>query len=386
MPTVQKSFRPPSMRDVARKALLSHLRGKRIGDRLPPIKQLARELNLGESNLMIAMQKLKREGVLYSRKRVGTYVAQDASGRGGAARTEKPLATKRIALLCEPTDDMIVTMCQAARESMEELGAVVTTSAVKMNNPAQWQERCEGVDLVVLFNPPSPGSWLHLKKLDGWYSSFGCPIVVVSTAWTRGGVGGFEYDLVGIDQEEAGRLAGERLRLAGHDSACFIGRHIDHETDFTLLSAARLRGFEMGFGTALKAEHCIKSLGYSLMSGGVAFQRYARLADRPRAVFASTDELAVGFWVGAAGQGLHAGVDFDLIGVDGLALGRNQAGGPLATVEIPASDMGRTAGELAAHRLLHPDSEPQTNILSSRFFEGKTIGTLNRAGNTLARE
>jgi len=363
------------MRDVARDALLTHLKRKRVGDRLPPIKQLARELNVGESNLLRAMQDLQREGIVYSRKRVGTYVAQPV-GRGKDARQDprRTLAGKRITLFHQPTDDMIVTMQQAAYEVLAAQGATVSTPAHDWTQAQSLRAQCDEADMTVLFNPPRPGSWKHLGSLDEVYNTLHCPIVVVSTAWTRGTVGGFDYDLVGIDQEEAGRLAGERLHNAGHRSACFIGRRIEDTNRYSTLSAARLRGFERGLGARLQPEHCIKTLGYSLLSGGMAFQAYEQLSDRPRAVFAATDELAVGFRVGAASQGLKEGVDFDLLGVDGLSLGQRESLGPLATVELPAREMGRAGGELVAQRLQQPDIELQTTILPCRVREGVTIG------------
>lgn len=360
-------FKPPSRRDAARKVLLSHLREKRVGDRLPPLKQLARELNVGESNLMGAMRELRRAGIVYSRKRVGTYVAKQTPPRDAGA-----LAGKTITLVSMPSDDMIVRMITAATKSLRDQGATVTTEHVDWEQPEAVWSRCATSDLMVTFNPALTSKWLHL--LDG--SDSRPPMVAISTSWSRGIVGGFDYDLVGIDQEEIGRLVGERMRQGGHRSACFIGMRAKQGDAYTELSQARLRGFERGLGVAVRPEHQIRSLGYSLLSGGMAVPKYVAMADRPHAVFAASDELAVGFWIGAAGQDLTAGEDFDLMGVDGLDLGRKQAAGPLATIELPAEEMGRAGARLVAQRLTNPDAPPQTHIMPCKPCEGVTLKAL----------
>lgn len=360
------TFTPPSRLDDARRALAAHVKAKRVGDRLPPIKQLARQLNVGESNLLAAMQELKRNGVVFSRKRVGTFVAQQLG-------EHRPLANKRIALLYQTSDDLIEEMVGAATAALKNDGADARVTEIDWERVDDLPGHTQGADVTLLFNPPAPGSWVHLPKLRERYVAMAGALVVVSTSWSRGWVGGFDFDLVTVDQEQAGRLAGERLRAAGHSSACYIGRRVQEDKQaYTEMSAARLRGFERGLGATLRPAHCIKSRGYSLLSGGEAFQTYMSMPNRPRAVFAATDELAVGFWVGAAGAGLTPGQDFDLIGVDGLALGRQQTRGDLSTVQLPAAEMGRTGAALISKRIAEPRCKPQTQVLHCRVREGIT--------------
>src|SRR5262245_31818220 len=78
MAAVTTPFEPPLTRDVARQALLRHLEGLEVGSRLPPIKDLARELGVGQSALHQTMRDLAREGAVYSKPKLGTFVARPA--------------------------------------------------------------------------------------------------------------------------------------------------------------------------------------------------------------------------------------------------------------------------------------------------------------------
>ena len=72
----QKSYSGVRTRQ-ARHALLNYMRdyGLKIGDKLPPHDLLRRKLGFGTATITRALQSLKAAGVLASKHRVGTFVA-----------------------------------------------------------------------------------------------------------------------------------------------------------------------------------------------------------------------------------------------------------------------------------------------------------------------
>jgi LacI family repressor for deo operon, udp, cdd, tsx, nupC, and nupG len=181
-------------------------------------------------------------------------------------------------------------------------------------------------------------------------------------------------DLIGVDQEGGAYLAGQLFRELGITKACFLGRStVRDQPRYDPLSAIRLRGFEAGLGAEVAQKHRIDSGGYSLTAGGRALTRYLAVRDRPKAIFAASDDIAIGFLVAAASHQLEAGRDFHLVGFDGHGMGRRIPEGPLTTVEVPAQAMGRAAAEAAANRLLQPDRPLQATTLACHLFVGRTV-------------
>src|ERR1051325_1225865 len=70
-----------TMHHQARKNLLERVRDNwPSGTRLPPIQQLAKDLKIGFNSTHRAVQQLVEEGVLVSRPRIGTFVADRSRG------------------------------------------------------------------------------------------------------------------------------------------------------------------------------------------------------------------------------------------------------------------------------------------------------------------
>jgi LacI family transcriptional regulator len=101
-------------------------------------------------------------------------------------------------------------------------------------------------------------------------------------------------------------------------------------------------------------------------------RRYLELPDRPKAVFAAADDIAMGFLAAAASHGLEPGRDFTLIGFDGLEQTSDSTGRTLTTIDVPLEEMGSRAGQLLIERLANPSMTRQRLYLGCRLFVGKT--------------
>jgi DNA-binding transcriptional regulator YhcF (GntR family) len=346
------------------------------GERLPAVSQLARMLGTGQRNTHRALRELVDDGYLVSRPGQGTFVKHDIdteevralykSRPVAALQTRGRLQGKRVLLtaarLAPGTHTHMVL--EAACEMLEAEGATVDKS-----QPGLWVGDHDfsevDVDGVLAL------TWsLRMSRYILGGNQVGC--FVLSGISVRVAMGQ-RYDVVCSDAEQGGFLAGERMRALGHGRAAFLGRAAIDETGvFEETSAWRLRGFEMGFGRPVDPGHYLLANHYDDSAAAAQFPKYLQMKDRPRAIFAASDDLAIGFIVGAAAHGMTFGKDFHIIGFDGQIRGQSIYGGPLSTVEPPHEEIGRQAAEMLTSRLLNPDLAVRRLSLGCRLIEGAT--------------
>lgn len=343
----------------------------RVGDRLPPMKELARQLGQGQTNTHQAVRDLAAEGLLDSRQRRGTYVlrtpASDLSGPRHGRSGE--LAGATISLFhADVPEGFIRRMVDAFNDAIGPTGATLRTRLIPTTT-SHLDFRAESDDdAIVIFNPGRK-NLVHRKPNQ--------LLCVVSTSTQVQIDHNDRYDVVSVDERHGGSLAGQMLRAIGCEQACFLGCGLPpsiERCDET--SALRLYGFENAWGSHLRAEHILLRHGYSPQAGGEGFGRYMRLkGKRPDGVFAASDDLAVGFLAAAASHDMRPGRDFQIIGFDGQDRGQSLSGGGLTTVKVPAIEMGRRAAQLLIERFNDPDRPANRLQLECALHRGSTTAT-----------
>jgi DNA-binding LacI/PurR family transcriptional regulator len=349
----------------------------RPGDRIPPIRQLARDLGFGESNTFKAVRELVRAGVLASRPGQGTFVvhpvSQPSPRKASESRAATPsLASKRARVFVHrqsANDSFLLRMVDAFIDAVAPTGLAIareTTDYASLDKMDRYAE-----DALVLFNPGptgrAPGSIRFAPRQT---------LTVITTAdlvpvEARGG-----FDIVTVDQEQGAYLAGVALRDAGVSDAVFLGVGPERGP-YDAISTARLAGFERGLGRPLSGAHRLSCVAYDEAPGALAVREFAplvasgELGPRP-GVFAASDDLAIGFALGAAGQGLLPGEHYQLVGFDGQQRGRDMRLGALTSVDVPSEQMGRRAAELLISRLHDPQQPVHRLHLGCSLFEGRT--------------
>lgn len=200
------------------------------------------------------------------------------------------------------------------------------------------------------------------------------PLVVASTSMRDIQADG-DFDQIAADEEHGAYLAGRRFRETGHRRVCYIGRQdkFTDEPKYDAIAQRRLDGFERGWGEPIPDIYRIFSGSRDLHHGAIAFGDYMALSTRPQGVFCETDDLAIGFHIGAFTHDMRAGRDFSLIGFDKQQLGLTIPTGPLTTVEAPRQTIGERAAELLLDRIKDPDQPVRRIALGCTLFEGKTL-------------
>jgi DNA-binding transcriptional regulator YhcF (GntR family) len=328
------------------KSLLSQRLGKQwtAGMRLPPIRQLARQLKAGQRNTHRAVQELVVDGLLTSAPRRGTFVAR----------------TKHVYMPMSEAEGMSERMAAAFLAQLQQLGVRVTRGP----DIKHWDLTGVDADAVAL---------IQRNSTEGAKVRPGQIVTLINTHDARPQMMDGRFDVVTVDQFHGSSLAGKFLRQRGIDSVCYIGTGKSPSQEYFALDSVRLSGLEAGIGFKLPRRHRLMARRYTEEAGAEMARVYLQLDPRPRAVFAVCDEIAIGFLLGARALGLVAGEDYDLIGFDGQWRGRNLSTGPLVSVAVPSEEMGRTGAQLLAARLETPDLPPRIVQLGCSIFQGSTV-------------
>jgi len=223
---------------------------------------------------------------------------------------------------------------------VEEWGAVrsfgVAVSSVRHGNarPASWTSALASHDTDGVILVTSELTHAQLGQLR----SAGIPLVVVDP------VNPPPADLasVGATNWAGGLAATEHLIGLGHRHIAAIAGPGDY-----LCSRARIDGYRSGLERAgIVYDPSLVRHGDFQHEGG--FRRGGELLDRPdppTAIFAGSDQQALGVYEAARQRGLRIPQDLSVIGFDDLPVSR-WVSPPLTTVRQPLAEMGRTAAQM----------------------------------------
>ncbi len=145
---------------------------------------------------------------------------------------------------------------------------------------------------------------------------------------------------------QGAELAASHLAQLGHKR---IG-HIHGPSSFRS-AHERLQGFRKGlqaYGIELDPALVLEG-AYTFDSGVACATRLLNRRDRPTAVFAGNDEMAVGVYVAARKAGLRIPEDLSIVGFDDTPIS-SRIWPPLTTVRSPIRDVGRAAATLLIER------------------------------------
>ena len=184
--------------------------------------------------------------------------------------------------------------------------------------------------------------------------AIGVPLVVLDRDARDGAI-----DQIGIDHEQGARLAMDHLLLLGHRQiACIAGPQT------TVPARLRLRAYQRALNEAgiEIPTGFVRVADYTSAGGHAATLALLSRAERPTAIFASNDLMAIGC-IGAAGSmGLRVPQDLSVVGFDDIALAA-YTNPPLTTVAQPKHEAGRLAANLLLERVQGHRSLPRRERL-----------------------
>ncbi|WP_291056700.1 LacI family DNA-binding transcriptional regulator [Herbiconiux sp.] len=181
------------------------------------------------------------------------------------------------------------------------------------------------------------------------------------------------FSSVSVDDLQGGALAAGHLLDVGRTRLAFVGG-----PQQVLQVAERLRGAR---DTVLaRGARPLRVLEFETMRadvGRVGAEQLLALApsERPDAVFAANDLIALGVLQALTSAGVRVPDDIAIIGYDDIYFAANAAI-PISSIRQPAAEMGRTAAELLLEEIEHPGLKDYRHV----FFPPELIVRASTAG------
>jgi len=201
--------------------------------------------------------------------------------------------------------------------------------------------RAKRIDGLVLIDVPVDDPAIIQLRRDDF------PVVTLGYTYA-------EFCSVDVDNRASAMMAVNHLLVQGHRA---IGCITNYPTRPTRINE-RVDGYEAALIAAgIPVDPALIIDGnYSPESGLVAMQKLLARADYPTAVFVASDVVAFGAVQAIHAHGLRIPEDIAVVGFDDVPLA-NYCTPPLTTVRMPATEMGRLAGDLLVERIAGQPAE-----------------------------
>ncbi len=325
----------------------------RQGERLPTIRQIMDETGLTYHAVNQAINVLCREGLLSSRKRAGTFVADRTQ-----ISTAPPAALRVFALIGpELSTGFYPSLQKGFDVSARACGYQIITSNTDNDVRVQAETILQlmdmsvaGVAIVPATHGPSPAH--HIRQLH----QRGIPVVVLHRP-----IENVPAPRIIIPTEKVGELAARRIMQRGHRRVAFCASQ----------RAGSSRGYEQGFrralaegGVELKDEHVdfgdivlFNEADYAAYEQRLErwFDQHMTGPDRPTAIFTSFESIGEIAYLVALRRGLRVPQDLSIVSVGG----KDRHGAVMRRLACVTLDEQR-AGELTTELLdqMHRGQRP----------------------------
>ena len=317
------------------------------------IKDVAREVEMSTATVSRALRGLPgvseetRARVRETARRLGYVPSPSAAGLASGR-------TRTVAVIVPwVTRWFFAAVVQGAEEVLREAGYDLLLYNLAGDESARHRvfetslltKRADAV--IVLSLKPSADELARLDRL-------GRPVTIVGAdvpGWAT----------VRIDDDVAAQCAVRHLVELGHREIAYVGGATEGVLDFTA-PAARLAGYRTALAEAgLPHRSDLEVDGEFSVSGGMrAGVQLVQRADRPTAIFAASDEMAMGVLRAAREHGLRVPEDLSVIGIDDHEMAEIF---DLTTVSQPVHEQGRVAAQQVLAALTATHWAPEQVVL-----------------------
>jgi len=306
------------------------------GSLIPTEKELCAQFDVARGTVRQALQTLEADGFLRREQGRGTFVTF-----GSAALPSKP-ARERVAFIVPYVrDSSVLAMLTGFQKAAEHENFSVAFHHV--NNDAHQQSKVihdlhrEGIAGMAIYPVDSE----VIKPLAQLVST-GVPIVLIDRYLKN-----ITTDYV-MSDHFGGAIAGVRYLLdQGHQRIGFI----------TWLSpAVSMEHRFLGYQQVLRERNIEPEAGWICHVAGYPtidlspLRAYLSSPDRPTAVFAANDQIAIALYRAAASIGLNVPHDLSIVGFDNLDIAE-QLTPPLTTIAQSFQEIGEKAMEVLLKRI-----------------------------------
>ena len=335
------------------------------------IKDVARDVDMSTATVSRALRGLQgvseqtRERVLESALRLGYVPSPSAAGLASGHTRTVAVIVPRV------TQWFFASVVQGAEEVLRERGydlllynlAGEASTRHRVFETGLLSKRVDAV--LVLSLKPSPQELARLAQL-------GRPVTIVGADMPG-------WATVRIDDHGAAATATQHLLDLGHKRIGYVGGATEGVLDFTAPSA-RLAGYRCTVQEAgLAPSEDLEADGEFTVAGGRRAARALLSAPNPpTAIFAASDEMAIGALRAARELGVRVPEDVSVIGIDDHEMASYF---DLTTVSQPVHEQGRVAATQVLAALTGEDWHPEQVILPTELVvRGTTARPARRRG------
>lgn len=171
------------------------------------------------------------------------------------------------------------------------------------------------------------------------------------------------------DSELGGYLATKYLLEQGHQKIGIITGNLQKP-----LALNRLKGYKKALSEAKIPlnDHWIVESHFDFEGGIVGMEKLLQQKERPTAVFACSDTIAVGAYQTLWKHQLSVPKDISIIGYDNIDLAQYLAP-PLTTVHQPKLELGKLAVEALLERIKNPEKTNRTLVLKPEVIARSSV-------------
>ncbi|MBQ4641643.1 MAG: LacI family DNA-binding transcriptional regulator [Oscillospiraceae bacterium] len=176
------------------------------------------------------------------------------------------------------------------------------------------------------------------------------------------------YGSVSIDICKGGYEATKHLIQQGYQRIAFIGG-----PEHNRATDAKFNGYRKALeeaGMEIRPEYLYYGK-YRYRTGCEAGEKYLALEERPDAVFASNDIIAVGLMKHLMSHGIRIPEDFGVIGFDNVPLASVYEP-DISTISVPLRDMCKEAVNMLADKIEKKDSEKRVVVFDTKLLARKS--------------
>ncbi len=339
-----------------------------VGERIPSENQLALRYGVSRPTAARALHELATDGLVERRVGSGTYVRRTKP----AAETD----SKTLGLLVQGlgATEIFDPICTEITRVCQEEGSVVLWGDASRpgDGGAEVDRLCryyieQGVDGVFFAPLEAPANRQQENvRIAAAMKSVGIAVVLLDRD-VLDFPGRSEFDLVGIDNFQAGLRITRHLIEVGHRRVCFLSR--PHHPSTTDLRAAGCRE------ALRRADLDISStMQQSGDPSDEPFVRSLMKGERPDAVVCSNDLTAALLVVALAHLGIQIPNDVAVVGFDDVKYSTLMSVG-LTTMRQPFRGIARLAARAMSDRLREPDLVPRQLLLDAELVVRQSCGT-----------